>query len=413
MSRQDPERHEDAALPLPAGRDAAAMRSDSAAARAEVTRRVLELEQAHREAADRLEAQRAALDAELARMKADLDEQMGPLRAELARIREISWTINLYLGRDETVTLLRDGTPAPAAEPITIRQMVLAADEESLLLTEQGGIDYSRMSEFIAWVTADPAHMQRIIPDAKGVVVVIPSRQRRDYGDSVHNVYAAQENSRPHWLLRNGERLYLLVTDPELVVGDRLMPARDEFTSLFTDSLTGQPLVPGSGAWLRAEQRQELVKRHYMRKMLVLQGIVDRSVVWHPLPVTGLNLLSLAAQDAGYVRLLDETDMVLTDGRPRFREWQQAMSRRLRPGMRVVISTAVGAWRSEAYEGDRWTRPGHRRLSPPGASYPPAGVPLMIEDRRDGGLVIRYRRTEEVPRRNVPSRAARAASTAA
>jgi hypothetical protein len=389
-------------LELPVGRDAATVRSGAAAARADVTRRVVELEEAQRAAAARLDAERRALEAEFARRKRELDLQMAPLKAELAKIEEVAWTIDLYLGRDEEVTLLRDGSPAPADTPITIRQLVLAADEESLLLAEQGGVDYSRMTEFIRWVAADPQHVQRVIPDAKGVVVVVPSRQHRDYGDSVHNAFAEEANRQAYWLLRNGEKLYLLVTDPQLKVGDRLLPSRDEFTRLFTDDLTGKPLVPGSDAWLRAEQRQEQVQRHYMRKMLVLQGIADRSVVWQPLPVPNLNLMSAAAQDAGYVRMMDETSMVLGDGRPRFREWQRALTGRLRPGMRVVISTRVSAWTDEEYTGDRWTRPGHRRLTPSGASYPPDGAPLMIEDRRAGGLVVRYDRTDEVPRRHVP-----------
>jgi hypothetical protein len=382
------------------------MRSHTAEARAAATRRVVELEQAQQAAKDELDAARRRLEDEFARKRADLERQMAPLRAELAKITEIAWTLDLYLGRDEEVTLLRDGRPAAAGEPITIRQMVLAADEESLLFAEAGGIDYRRMDAFIGWVAADPAHMERIIPDAKGVVVVVPSRQRRDYGDPVHNAAAEEANRRAHWLLRNGERLYLLVTDPELVVGDRLLPARDEFTSLFTerDHLAGErtPLVPGSDAWLRAEQRAGELRRHYMRKMLVLQGIVDRSVVWQPLPVPGLNLLSVAAQDAGHVRLVNEIDMALADGRPRFRQWQQAMNRRLRPGMRVVISTTARSCGAERYDGDRWTRGGHRRLTPRGASNPPEGVPLTIEGRRDGGLVVRYARTDQVWKRDVP-----------
>ena len=407
MSQQGPEQRDDAALPqLPAGQDAAEMRSHAATARAAVTRNVVALEEAQRTAKAELDAARRALEAEFARKQKELEQQMAPLRAELAKIKEVSWTLDLYLGRDEQVTLLRDGQPARASEPVTIRQMVLAADEESLLLTETGGVDYRRMDAFIQWVAADPANMERIVPDAKGVVVVVPSRQERDYGDRVHNAYAEQENKRAHWLLRNGERLYLLVTDPELVVGDRLLPRRDEFTSVFTeqDWASGgrKPLVPGSDAWLRAEQRAGALQRHYMRKMLVLQGIVDRSVVWRPLPAEGLNLLSVAAQDAGHVRLVNEIDMALADGRPRFREWQRVMGRRLRPGMRVVLATRQRAWTDLAYEGDRWTRPGHRRLSPAGASYPPEGVPLVIEGRRDGGLVVRYDRTDEVWKRNVP-----------
>lgn len=406
-TEREPAGREDAALQLPAGRDAAAMRSHAATARAEVTRRVVGLKQAQQTAEAELDAARRALEADFARKKAELEQRMKPLRAELARITEISWTLDLYLGRDEQVTLLRDGQPAPASEPITIRQMVLAADEESLLLTEDGGVDYRRMDAFIGWVAADPVNMERIIPDAKGVVVVIPSRQRRDYGDGMHNAYADEANKQAYWLLRNGGRLYLLITDPELIVGDRLLPARDEFTSLFTERDhwgTGErkPLVPGSDAWLAAEERAGKLQRHYMRKMLVLQGIVDRSVVWRPLPVPNLNLLSVAAQDAGHVRLVNEVDMALTDGRPSFREWQQAMNRRLRPGMRVVISTTSRSWKAGQHQGDRWMRDSHRRLTPRHASDPPAGVPLMVEDRRDGGLVIRYARTDEVLKRDVP-----------
>ena len=81
-------------------------------------------------------------------------------------------------------------------------------------------------------------------------------------------------------------------------MGDRLLPARDEFANAFTErdllSDERKPLVPGSDTWLRAEQRAGKLQRQYMRKMLVLQGIVDRSVVWRPLPAEGVNLMSVA-----------------------------------------------------------------------------------------------------------------------
>lgn len=70
----------------PAGRDAATMKSSAAAARADVTRQVTELEEAQRAAAARLDAQRKALEAEFARKKRELDLQLAPLKAELARI---------------------------------------------------------------------------------------------------------------------------------------------------------------------------------------------------------------------------------------------------------------------------------------------------------------------------------------
>jgi hypothetical protein len=404
MTSQEPERREDQTPFL--GSDAPAVRAKVVGARVEAARREMELRRRQDDMKRQLDEARAAMEADFRRRQSELEEQLRPLKAELARLEEISWTVDLYMGRDEEVTLLRDGQPAAADTPIVIRQMVLAADEEALLLVEEGGIDYRRMGAFIEWVASDPAHMSRIIPDQKGVVVVVPTRQRRDYGDGYHNVMADQANKRAHWLLRNGERLYLLVTDEKMNVGDRLLPARDEFSAIFTkqDWKSGEriPLTPGSSEWLDAEKLAGAVQRHYMRKMLVLQGLIDRSVVWRPLPAPQVNLLSVASQDLGYVRLVQEGDMALGDGRPRFREWQRALTGRLRPGMRVVLSTGCDAWRAEKIDESQWSRYGHKRIWPERASWPPEGEPLMIDKRSGRDFIVHYRRTDKVLKRDVP-----------
>jgi hypothetical protein len=402
MTSQEPERRAGQAPFL--GADAPAVRSKVVAARAEAARREMELRQRQDDMKRDLDAARAAMEADFRRRQAEIEEQLRPLKEELARLEEISWTVDLYMGRDEEVILLRDGKPAPADTPIVIRQMVLAADEEALLLIEEGGIDYRRMGAFIEWV-AEPENTDRIIPDRKGVVVVVPTRQSRDYGDGYHNVVADQANKRAHWLLRNGDRLYLLVTDEKMHVGERLLPARDEFSSIFTkrDWKSGErvPLAPGSTEWLDAEKLAGSVQRHYMRKMLVLQGLIDRSVVWRPLPAPQVNLLSVASQDLGYVRLVQEGDMALGDGRPRFRDWQRALNGRLRPGMRVVLSTRCDAWRAETIDERGWVY-GHNRVWPARASHPSEGEPLMIDKRSGSDLIVHYRRTDTVLKRDVP-----------
>ncbi|HSH83395.1 MAG TPA: hypothetical protein VLA19_33090, partial [Herpetosiphonaceae bacterium] len=53
-----------------------------------------------------------------------------PLQELVGQIEEALWTVNLYLGRDEAIVRLRDGEPAPASTPISLRQLVLAMDEE-------------------------------------------------------------------------------------------------------------------------------------------------------------------------------------------------------------------------------------------------------------------------------------------
>lgn len=357
-------------------------------AQVEAVRADLEVQRAE------MERQRREMESALNARRHELELQLAPMLAELKKLEEISWTVDLYLGRHETVTLLRDGAPASADTPIAIRQCVLFADEESLLYAgdPKGGFDWRDMDTFTEWLLASPENLDRVLPDQRGVIVVAPTRQVRRTEDPFRDEIEAKANLRAHWLIRNGERLYLMVTDPELEVGERILPKRTEFAEFFEDRFTHQPLRPGSGEWVKAEESADKRRRHFMRLMLILQGLIDRSVAFHPLPVGGVNLMSTWAQDAGHVILVDELDMVLGDGRKSFKEWQRELNSQLRIGMRVVLGNGIG---EHSYEHGRY----NSRLSPASASHPPTSEPLMIEGTRRGGLVVRYARTDMISRR--------------
>ena len=368
------------------------MKAQTAKSRTALVRKQLDLQQEVEREREEIKRERDALEARLRERTAALEKRLAPLRAELARLEEMSWTVDLYLGRHETVELIKDGAPAPADTPLTLRQMVLAADEESLILGEEAKFDHRHMETFIEWLCKSDKNRDRIIPDQRGVVVVVPTRQKRNYGNVFENSSRQEQNERAHWILRNGERLYLMVTDPELAVGPRILPRRDEFVQYFYSRFTNEPLEPGSAKWVDAEERADAHHRHYMRLMLVLQGIVDRSVAFHPLPEGGINLMSITSQDRGTVVLMNEEDRALTDGRPSFREWQASLNALLRPGLRVVLGRGI-----DEYD-DKQTYTGNDRITPPKASHPPIDEPLMVESKHGDGFVLRYARRDEVER---------------
>ena len=364
------------------GASAEEVKAGVAPARARAQRDLISLETEVADARAELERQRAEMEADFARKKAELESRIAPLRTELEQLKEVAWTVDLYLGRDETVELLADGAPAPADTPLTIRQNVLAADEESLVLLDADGIDANNIDSFFDWIVADPAHRNRILPDERCVVAIVPTRRSRNYGNAVANAAMDAANSQTYWLLRNGERLYLMTTDFQAV--DRILPLESEFVKFFHHRPFGAPagpMVPGSAAWIAAEKAADSRRRHFMRAMLILQGIVDRTVVFHPLPEGGLNLMSLESQNSGKVLIINESDRVLTDGRETYFQWRKRLNAKLRPGLRVVLACP-----QEEFE-----------VHPRNASHPPLKTPLNITGRHpDGGFRISYDRTDEV-----------------
>lgn len=366
---------------------ATAVRAQMAELRAEATRKQVSLKAAQKE----LER---VLKVEMEKAYQILD----PLQEMVKRLEEGIWTVNLYLGREEEIVCLADGEPAPADTPIALRQLVLGMDEETAIAAEDGGIDARNIDEFDDWLMADPAHLTQVLPETKGVVVLQPRLQGKQYDEPWEQMQMDVANKQSYWLIRNGEKVYRMTTD--FHVGRRLIPNPDEFADLFWDKRYNWDtreydkvrLEPGSDEWLKAEDKADARQRHYMRVALILQGLIDRTTVFHPLPAESVNMLQSESFLAGYVRMIaddDESRQLLTSRTPYY-EWLRGLNAQLRPGMRII-----GSFHGREFWGTREYDEG--RLYPRTASKPQDGVIYTIERRNsDGSMTFLYKRTDKV-----------------
>ena len=315
-------------------------------------------------------------------------EVMRPLEEMIKALNEGLETVSLYLGRGEEISLLRDGESASAQEPITLRQMLLFMDEECAVGAEEGGIKPTDADAFDQWLLSDPAHLDQVLPERKGIVALRPRRRLPEYHSGAEAEAMREANRRTYWLIRNGERVYRTLTD--LYVEERILPYSDEFERLFSRRSKGRvvPLRPGSHEWERAQEAAEDTERQYMRVGLILEGLLHRTPIFHPLPSQGVSFLDPASVRDGRVRYITDAEALLTTGKESFEQWRRRLAGELRVGMRVILGPGLA---QEAFENRR----GNKRLWPPTAGLPEVEGIYPIEERNKGGeLVFRYRESE-------------------
>jgi hypothetical protein len=327
-----------------------------------------------------IEVAKAAIEEkkqELMRAERDLAAQLVPLQKELDRLADGIGAVNLYLGTDEELEELRGGESAPADEPISIRQLVLAMDEETAILDRDNvGLDFKDRDVFLKWLLESEEHMQQVLPERKGVVTFMARSTPLDYtGEPISNAAINKNNFHTHWLIRNGDRVYALTTP--FAVGTLLIPTRREFTALFAG------LEPGSKKWIEAEEARDGLARHYAKVAMILQGLVDRTAVFHPLPEGGVSLLNDRDYDNGKVVLIEDDEKAITSGRQPFLEWQRERIQQLEVGQRVI------GWFSGGRGEDSYTYPRF-------ANSPEANVPYTITRQDAGNWYFSYPRTDEV-----------------
>ena len=273
-----------------------------------------------------------------------LKAKTAMLTKQIEMAQEAIYMINAYLGQDEEIIRIKSGEPASEDEKIVIRQQVLFMDEESAAaadMAKRGGLDFKGVEEFDKWVS-EPEHLQQVLPEIKGVVAIKPRRSEKFYEDNPFiNSELNRQNKCLYILIRNGENLYRIYTT--LWVDEVFLPRKDEFERFFyevsrdwdTREEKREPLVPGSAKYMRAMDKAEENKRRFYTVLILIQGLLDRTKVFHPLPANErINVCNLEGQK--YVTLRYDAENLLGAGRFDFDKWLDAVNGELEVGCRII-----------------------------------------------------------------------------
>lgn len=279
-------------------------------------------------------------------------EFAGHMNRQISVINKVMDTIKLYLGEEEEVICLREGEVSNAV-PV-IRQAVLYMDEE-IAVIEDHGIDFREIDKFDKWVTKNYKHL---IPEEKGIVIMKPRRNDKDYGDAHVNFIFNTENKRTYMLIRNGGNLYRIASS--LHVGETVFPAKGEIEDLqdqldsftaedhrnvrnkvhdhefsFTERKKKKPEPTEkerrAGGFFSYEDWRKYTSNvlfQYRQTAFLIKGLIDRTTVFAPLP---------EGFDLGQLAYIYDDENLLPDGRKRFDEWRKDINSRIVQGSRVAL----------------------------------------------------------------------------
>ncbi len=265
---------------------------------------------------------------ELYAIKSNFEEQ-------LKHVNKIVGIIELYLGINEDIVLFQDGEASPIETPISFRQLVLHMDEE-VADWSKGGWDFENIEDFEKWLRV-PKNLQQVLPEQKGVVVLRPRRNDKEYGSD--NPFADAEKNRKNRmtfvLIRNGEKLYHIFSE-DIYIYPHLFPSPKEMQELYAID-SGEKEVH----WSSDKKKAENQLLGYQRNVLFLQGLMDRTEVFRPLP-EGLSLFKPETYGEN-IRFIYDADG-LTDGRMGYNEWLEKMNSQLKRGDRIYLASYTSGY---------------------------------------------------------------------
>lgn len=250
---------------------------------------------------------------ELDQIRRKLDEQLSVFQKEMGKIMKVIGMIELYLGIEEELYQLQEGIPADIDTPLSLRQLVLYADQE-LGNCDDGGIDYSQLNLFDEWLVKDQNY-KILLPEERGIVALKPRRYAKEYNDNLTNAINNEWNRETYFLIRNGENIYRVFTQ-HIQVGETMFPKRDELQKLMSIA---------SG--------QDKLMDAYMKFMLFLQGLLDRTSIFEPIE-PGIKVSDI---EQSKIQLIYDGEMTLSDGRLSFNEWRKKINENVGRGSRIVL----------------------------------------------------------------------------
>lgn len=265
--------------------------------------------------------------------------RLGLAKKALRKVKDRIFIIEIYAGIQESVEQISEGPPAKTDEPISIRQQLLFMDEECLIDFDRGGMDFQKIEDFDKWIVK-PENLSRILPEQKGIVAFRVRRNRKDYGpiqnlfEAFRNIQKDFANLETYLLIRNGGNVYRIASQVDF--SPRLIPFKDEigekqFLKFDSWDHKKEPkkITPDNVRYDdHVEKMDDLIKK-YNRIFILIQGLLDRSQVFHPHP--GIKLNSQKSIDL-WINCIRDEEIGLPNNTITFEEYRDQLNKTLKKG---------------------------------------------------------------------------------
>jgi hypothetical protein len=332
------------------------------------------------------EAMGSWMQAPLLAMEAELEALEPAIKAIKSRI----FNVELYAGLTEQVEQIADGEPADLSEPVHLFQRRAYMDEECLAEYESGGMEFKNIKAFDKWMIK-PQHRDRLLPFPRCVLAfqvrrLAKEREGVSLSDFIRIHFEEQMDKLTFLYIRNGDQIFRLNTSIDF--GAQLFPDMDRsnldgviYAKMFASSV--DELI-SEGAYLDMVERDRIAREEHERKVaqtkkkdrwkfgsywgldhdryirwtpdnvyyddiaeyvkaqidahnrlvLVLQGLLDRSPVFHPHPPW--QLWTYEGFNQAF-RLIYDDSRALTDGdKPDFEAYRARLNASLKVGSITV-----------------------------------------------------------------------------
>lgn len=194
----------------------------------------------------------------------------GQMQATLATVNDRIFNVTLYAGLTEQAARCRDGQPAQATDKLHVMQRRLYMDEECLLDYSAGGMSFSNIEAFDAWI-AKPDNRDRILPFPRTLVAMQVRRtaKARNIGGSILEAFIsiqlAEADKLTFLYIRNGEQVWRISSDLDfgpLIFPDRSMfdPSEPKMVKMFGQRVDRMMSVREYG--FLCEKHAELMAQH-------------------------------------------------------------------------------------------------------------------------------------------------------
>lgn len=282
-----------------------------------------------------LKARLKQTELEMKRKQWAVEAVIKDLNAQLKKVMKFIGMIELYLGIDEELFQLSEGIIAPPGTPITLRQQVLYADEE-IGITEDHGIDFTELHKFDEWLLKD-RNFEKMIPEAKGIVVFKPRRYDKDYGDRFTNERMNRWNRQSYFLIRNGYNLYRICSD-NIQIGERLFPKQSEMNEIMDamNKTNGALVVQEKMSYEEKAlvEKVDNFQTRFQKIVLFIQGLISRTEILHPVP-DGINFADLDATPDAFNLIRDDENLLAPD-KMTYQQWVTSINGSIGTGSRII-----------------------------------------------------------------------------